>query len=241
MDIIPAIDVINGACVRLTQGNYNKVSVYNNNPLEVAKAYEAAGITRLHLVDLDGAKKGEVVNWKVLEQIANSTNLQIDFSGGLSNEMQIATSFNSGAAYVAIGSMAVNNQTLFAKILQLHNPSKFILAADVKGEYIVTKGWTETSNLTITEFINAYSKLAITQYFCTDVDKDGMLQGTATALYSKLLIQQSNLQLIASGGVSNLQDVENLKQIGCSGVIIGKAIYEGKITIAQLSNYINNN
>ncbi|MEE6186830.1 1-(5-phosphoribosyl)-5-[(5-phosphoribosylamino)methylideneamino] imidazole-4-carboxamide isomerase [Mycovorax composti] len=236
MQIIPAIDIIEGKCVRLSKGDYSQKKVYNERPLEVAKRFEDAGLERLHLVDLDGAKAGEVKNWKVLEQIAGKTSLKIDFSGGISSDKSVEIAFNSGATYAAIGSIAVKNELLLMQWVARYGADKFILGADVLDEKIQVKGWTEATDIHIIDFISNYSKKGIQQFFCTDISRDGLLQGSALDLYKKVLSEISNIQLIASGGVSSLKDLEDLKAAGCYGAIVGKAIYEGKINIADLKS-----
>lgn len=234
MEIIPAIDIIEGKCVRLSKGDYNQKKVYNNKPLDVAKSFEDAGLQRLHLVDLDGAKAGEVKNWKTLEQIAGKTNLVIDFSGGISSNESLDITFNSGAAYAAIGSIAVKNEALLLAWFKAYNIDKFILGADVLEEKIQIKGWTEATDINIISFIKKYAARGVAQFFCTDISKDGLLQGSSHNLYKKILNEVGNIKLIASGGVSSLEDLETLKNIGCSGAIVGKAIYENKIRVTDL-------
>ncbi len=235
MQIIPAIDIIDGKCVRLTQGDYGLMKIYNENPLEVAKEFEGAGLKRLHLVDLDGAKAGAVKNWKVLEAIASGTSLVIDFGGGIKKEEDLKTVFNAGAALATIGSLAVKDKPLFTSWLQTYGADKFLLGADVKEAMIAIGGWLETTEIRIFDFIADYMALGVQQIFCTDVSKDGKLEGPAIQLYEKILLQFPALQLIASGGVSKLNDLIELKRIGCSGAIVGKAIYENRITFKELN------
>ncbi len=234
MEIIPAIDIIDGKCVRLTEGDYAQKKVYNENPLEFAKSFEDAGIKRLHLVDLDGAKAGKVTNWKVLESIANGTGLIIDFGGGIKKETDLNIVFDSGAALATIGSLAVKEPALFESWLKQYGEHRFLLGADVKGENIAIGGWLETTNETIIDFIQKYISKGITQLFCTDISKDGKLEGPSLDLYKKIIQQFPELYFIASGGVSSMKDINDLKAIGCSGVIVGKAIYEGRIKISEL-------
>ena len=234
MQIIPAIDIIDGKCVRLSKGDYDQKKIYNEHPLEVAKSFEDAGLERLHLVDLDGAKSGAVQNWKVLEQIAGKTKLKADFSGGISTRESLSITFNSGATYAAIGSVAVKNEPLLDEWLAQYGVEKFILGADVLDEKIQIKGWTEATDIHILDFINHYKNKGVQQFFCTDISKDGLLQGSSNELYKKILSAVEGIQLIASGGVSSLTDLSNLSAIGCHGAIIGKAIYEGKIKISEL-------
>ncbi len=237
MQIIPAIDIIDGKCVRLSKGDYTQKIIYSEQPLEVAKSFEGAGLLRLHLVDLDGAKAGEVKNWKVLEQIAGKTSLQIDFSGGISNNKSVAITFNSGAAFAAIGSIAVKNEPLLIEWLERFGVEKFILGADVLNEKIQIKGWTEATDINIFDFIKNYLGKGVTRFFCTDISKDGVLQGSAHELYKKILTEINQIHLIASGGVSSIQDLETLKQTGCAAAIVGKAIYENKISLEQLKQF----
>ncbi|WP_300604565.1 1-(5-phosphoribosyl)-5-[(5-phosphoribosylamino)methylideneamino]imidazole-4-carboxamide isomerase [Niabella sp.] len=235
MEIIPAIDIIEGKAVRLSKGDYTQKKIYNENPLEVARQFEDAGLTRLHLVDLDGAKAGRVANWKVLENIAGKTNLVIDFSGGISSEKDVQITFDSGAAYAAVGSMAVKKPVVFQDWLTAFGVEKFILGADVLDEKIMIKGWTEATEINIYNFLKHYRTKGIQQFFCTDISKDGLLQGSADELYKKILDAIKDLKLIASGGVSSIQDLESLQAIGCHGAIVGKAIYENRISLKDLA------
>ncbi len=237
MQIIPAIDIIEGKCVRLTQGDYNQKKIYNEHPLEVAKQFEDAGLQRLHLVDLDGAKAGAVKNWKVAETLASRTSLVIDFGGGIKTENDLQIVFNSGAALATIGSLAVKDEELFVSWLQQYSANKFLLGADVKNEKIAINGWQETSEVWIYDFIEDYIQQGIQQVFCTDVSKDGMLQGAATDLYKSIIEKFPSLFLIASGGVSSMDDLDGLQNAGCKGVIVGKAIYEGRITLNELKKF----
>lgn len=242
MKIIPAIDLIDGQCVRLTKGDYSTKKVYNSNPLEVAKQFEAVGIEYLHLVDLDGAKAQHIVNYKVLEEISTKTQLKIDFGGGLKSDEDLKIAFESGANQITGGSIAVKNPSKFESWLSLYGAEKIILGADCKEQKIAVYGWQEASDLEVLPFIEAYAKKGITDVVCTDISKDGMLQGPAFELYNSILNQNPNLHLIASGGVSNFEELPKLKAIGCEGVIIGKAIYEGKITLKALEQFqINTN
>lgn len=234
MEIIPAIDIIDGKCVRLTQGDYSQQKIYNEQPLEVAKAFEDAGLQRLHLVDLDGAKAGAVKNWKVLESIAGKTSLVIDFGGGIKTEQDLEIVFNSGAALATIGSIAVKNEELFTGWLQQYGAEKFLLGADVKDEKIAVGGWLETTDRWIYDFLGDYIGKGVQQVFCTDVSKDGLLQGPSIDLYKSIIAKFPDLYFIASGGVSSMADVEALEEIGCKGAIIGKAIYEGHIKVQDL-------
>lgn len=234
MHIIPAIDIIDGKCVRLTQGDYSKKTIYNNNPLDVAKQFEDGEIQRLHLVDLDGAKAGSVKNWKVLEAIAGKTKLVIDFGGGIKTEKDVSIVFESGGTYATVGSIAVKDETAFTAWLEKFGADKFILGADVKDEKIAVSGWLETTDIWVYDFIEKYVNKGVQQIFCTDVSKDGKMEGPSIDLYKNIISKFPDLHFIASGGVSSLKDVDQLQEIGCKGVIIGKAIYEGRINLADL-------
>ncbi|WP_290792023.1 1-(5-phosphoribosyl)-5-[(5-phosphoribosylamino)methylideneamino]imidazole-4-carboxamide isomerase [Flavihumibacter sp. UBA7668] len=237
MEIIPAIDLIEGKCVRLTQGDYAQKTIYNEQPLEVARMFEDAGLKRLHLVDLDGAKAGKVTNWKVLEQIAGKTSLVIDFGGGIKKEEDLGVVFNSGAAMATIGSLAVKQEAVFVQWIQTYGADRFLLGADVKEEKIAVAGWLETTGINIIDFIRNYQGKGIYQLFCTDVSKDGKLEGPSVELYQKIIESFPAIHFIASGGVSQLADLHELAEIGCSGAIIGKAIYEQRITLTELSRF----
>ena len=233
MRIIPAIDIIDGKCVRLTKGDYNTKKVYNENPLEVAKEFEANGIQYLHLVDLDGAKSKHIVNHNILESIASKTNLKVDFGGGLKSDDDLRIAFECGAHQITGGSIAANNPDVFLAWLETYGSEKIILGADCKDRKIATNGWLEASELDVVDFINDYESKGIQYVICTDIAKDGMLQGTSNELYTEI-ISKSNVKLIASGGVSSMQDLDLVNAIGCEGVILGKAIYEGNITLKEL-------
>ena len=237
MQIIPAIDIIEGKCVRLTEGDYAQKKIYNEDPLEVAKAFEGIGLMRLHLVDLDGAKSGQVVNWKVLEKIANNTELKIDFGGGIKTEASLKTVLDTGATYATIGSLAVKNELLFQEWIARFGAKVFMLGADVLEEKIAIGGWLEKTEISVFDFMKSYIDKGVKQIFCTDIKKDGKLQGPSIELYQKIIEQFPNLHLIASGGVSSLDDLIELEEIGCSAAIVGKAIYENKITISELANF----
>jgi phosphoribosylformimino-5-aminoimidazole carboxamide ribotide isomerase len=237
MQIIPAIDIIDGKCVRLTEGDYAQKTIYNENPLEVAKSFEAAGIQRLHLVDLDGAKAGKVKNWQVLETIASQTTLTIDFGGGIKTDADVKLVFESGATLATIGSVAVANPELFLHWVSEYGAHQFFLGADVKDNFIAVNAWMQTSTTSIESFIAQYLDKGIDQIFCTDVTKDGRLEGPSISLYTHLINSFPGLQLVASGGVSSIQDMEALDSIGCAGVIVGKAIYENRITLSELQKY----
>lgn len=237
-EIIPAIDLIDSKCVRLSQGNYEAKTIYNENPVEVAKSFEAIGIKRLHVVDLDGAKAGKIINIKTLEQISAATNLEIDFGGGVKTENDIELVLNAGAKYVTIGSMAVKQQELVAQWLNKYGFGKFFLGIDVKGEFVATNGWLETSTKTIYDVLDFYNGMGFNYFFCTDISKDGMLQGISEDLYSKVISNYKDLNLVASGGVSSVKDIDSAKRIGCSGAIVGKAIYENRITNEELKSFL---
>ncbi len=238
MTIIPAIDIIDGKCVRLTKGDYDQQKIYNENPLEVALQFEDAGLKRLHLVDLDGAKAGKVKNWKVLEKIATKTKLVVDFSGGISSEESVIITFNSGAAYASIGSIAVKDEFTFTGWLLAFGADKFIIGADVKDEIILVKGWTEKTSINVFDLIGKYKLKGVKQFFCTDVNKDGLLQGPSTNLYKKIMNEHPSIDLIASGGITTIKDIEELREAGCSGAIIGKAIYENRISLNELKRFL---
>lgn len=238
MTIIPAIDIIDGKCVRLTKGDYSQKTIYNEDPLDIALQFEDAGLQRLHLVDLDGAKAGDVKNWKVLEKIAGKTELIIDFSGGISNQKNLDITFDSGAAYAAIGSIAVKDELTFTGWILAYGADKFIIGADVKDEIICIKGWTETTEINLFDFIEKYKTKGVKQFFCTDITKDGILEGPAIDLYKKIINEHPSIDLIASGGVTSINDLEELREAGCKGAIIGKAIYENKISLTDLKKFL---
>jgi phosphoribosylformimino-5-aminoimidazole carboxamide ribotide isomerase len=255
MRIIPAIDVIDGKCVRLTKGDYDTKKVYNENPLEVAKAFEARGIRYLHLVDLDGAKSKHIVNHKILEQIASNTSLKIDFGGGLKSDDDLRIAFESGANQITGGSIAVKDRHRFTGWIKQYGTDKIILGADAQDEKIAISGWQEASDLELIPFIKKYQREGVTYVICTDISKDGMLEGPAFELYQKILnqtavtktvigpngvqdLKEKGIKLIASGGISHFDELPKLAELGCEGVIIGKAIYENRISLKQLENYI---
>lgn len=237
IQIIPAIDLIGGHCVRLTQGDYSKKKIYNENPLEVAKSFEDAGITRLHLVDLDGAKQKRIVNHKVLELLATKTNLHIDFGGGVQSDEMIEIAFNSGAKQVTGGSVAVKNPALFESWLQIYGGEKIILGADARDEKIAISGWEEATNKSVYDFVGEYILKGAKYAISTDVAKDGLLQGPSFDLYQNLQDQFPDLQIIASGGVAEFDDIVKLNNMNIFGVIVGKAIYEGRVTLKQLAEF----
>ena len=238
MEIIPAIDIIDGKCVRLTQGDYSQKTIYNENPLEVALQFESIGIKRLHLVDLDGAKLGKIVNYKVLEAIATKTSLSIDFGGGIKTDADIDTVFNYGADLATVGSIAVKNKVLFFSWIKKYGANKLFLGADVKSEKIAIGGWFETTDISIYDFIEENLAEGIQHVFCTDISKDGLLQGPSVDLYKKIINKFPTINLTASGGVSNTTDLIELKNMGCSAAIVGKAIYEGRITMNELKQFM---
>lgn len=239
IEIIPAIDLIDAKCVRLSQGDYAQKTVYNENPLEVAKMFEDAGIRRLHLVDLDGAKAHHIVNHKVLEQIASKTNLIIDFGGGLKSDNDLRIAFESGASMITGGSIAVRDSETFLSWIQKFGAEKIILGADVKDEKVAVGGWIETTEIELMPFISNYISKGISKVICTDISKDGMLQGPALDLYKKMLTIEPDMYLIASGGVSSLDDIIQLNEAGVPAVITGKAIYEGKFKLSDLIQFID--
>jgi phosphoribosylformimino-5-aminoimidazole carboxamide ribotide isomerase len=238
IQLIPAIDIIDGKCVRLSQGDYNRQKTYNENPLEVAKSFQDHGITRLHLVDLDGAKAQHIVNHKVLENIATHTNLTIDFGGGLKTDDDLRIAFESGASMITGGSIAVKNPDTFLSWLNQYGSEKIILGADAKDKKIAVTGWLEDTDCQLLDFLADYINKGVSQVICTDIAKDGMLQGPSTALYQEILAQHPALWLIASGGVSNMRDIQALDAAGVPAVIFGKAIYEGNITLKELEQSI---
>lgn len=238
MRIIPAIDIIDAKCVRLSKGDYSTKKVYNENPLEIAKQFEAHGIQHLHLVDLDGAKSKHIVNYKILEEIASKTKLKIDFGGGLKSDEDLRIAFESGAKQITGGSIAVKDKSLFSSWIQQYGNEKIILGADAKEEKIAISGWQEDSKEELIPFIQEYQEKGIQYVICTDISKDGMLEGPSFQLYQKILEQCQGVKLIASGGISTFEELPKLAELGCEGTIIGKAIYENRISLKQLENYI---
>ncbi|MDG1504233.1 MAG: 1-(5-phosphoribosyl)-5-[(5-phosphoribosylamino)methylideneamino]imidazole-4-carboxamide isomerase [Flavicella sp.] len=238
MRIIPAIDVIDGKCVRLSKGDYSTKKIYNEQPLEIAKEFEAHGIEYLHLVDLDGAKASHIINHKVLETIATQTSLKIDFGGGLKTDNDVKIAFESGARQVTGGSIAVKQPAVFKNWLERYGADKIILGADANNEKIAVGGWLEESDEELIPFVEKYLKSGVSHVICTDIAKDGMLQGPSFALYKKMLEQLPGLKLIASGGISKFEELPQLAAIGCEGTIIGKAIYEDRISLKQLEQFI---
>ena len=238
MRIIPAIDIIDGKCVRLTKGDYNTQKIYNDDPIEVAKEFEANGIQYLHLVDLDGARSKHIVNHKILHGITSKTSLKVDFGGGIKSDDDIRIAFENGAAQITGGSIAVQQPDIFQQWLDRYGSEKIILGADSNNRKIATHGWIQQSELDVVDFISDYAKQGIIYVICTDIQKDGMLQGTSNELYREI-IEETGVKLIASGGVSSMDDLASLQQLGCDGAIIGKAFYEGKITLTQLRGLID--
>jgi phosphoribosylformimino-5-aminoimidazole carboxamide ribotide isomerase len=238
MDIIPAIDLIDGKCVRLSQGDYERKTVYNGNPLEVAKQFEDNGIRRLHLVDLDGARAHHIVNYRVLEKISVNTSLVIDFGGGLKSDDDLRIAFECGAGMITGGSIAVKSPDIFESWLKTYGSDKIILGADVRDEKISVTGWTESTDLKLIPFLNKYINKGVTKVICTDIGKDGMLEGPSLELYKNILSEFPDLYLVASGGVSSIKDLENLALAGLPAVIFGKAIYEGRLELKDLKNFI---
>lgn len=237
MRIIPAIDIIEGKCVRLSKGDYETKKIYNESPLEVAKTFEDYGIKYLHLVDLDGAKSKHIVNYKVLETLALKTSLKIDFGGGLKSDTDLKIAFENGASQITGGSIAVKSPETFVSWIEAYGSEKIILGADVKGIHIATDGWLETSDQTLFEFVKHYQTKGVEYVICTDISKDGMMEGPAEDLYKNLLAE-TEVKLIASGGISKIEELPKLQQLGCEGIIIGKAIYENRISLKQLEKFI---
>lgn len=236
MRIIPAIDIIGGKCVRLTKGDYSTKKIYNENPLEVAKEFEAHGIRYLHLVDLDGAKSHQIVNHPVLHAIATQTSLQVDFGGGIKSDEAVRIAFENGAHQITGGSIALQQPKLFLQWLETYGPEKIILGADSHHRRIATQGWQQESDTDVVDFITSYTGKGVRYTICTDISKDGMLEGPSLDLYKEIL-KRTPLNLIASGGITTVHDLHLLQHIGCEGAIIGKAIYEGKITLRELQEF----
>lgn len=233
MRIIPAIDIIGGRCVRLSKGDYATARIYSDDPAELAKRFEGAGLRYLHLVDLDGARLGKVTDLKVLEKIASLTSLSVDFSGGIKGENDIVSAFGAGAARVAIGSIAATDRELFLEWLGNFGNERIILGADSRGRMIATSGWMTKTHTDVVDYIEEYYSAGVKYVACTDIEKDGMLQGPSTGLYREIL-ERCGVNLIASGGISSVDDINELEKAGCEGVIIGKALYEGKISAEEL-------
>lgn len=240
MRIIPAIDIIDGKCVRLTKGDYDTQKIYRDSPLDVAKEFEDNGLSYLHLVDLDGARSKHIVNHRVLNEIASRTSLKIDFGGGLKSDDDVRIAFENGAAQITGGSIAAQEPDLFLQWLDKYGAEKIILGADSNNRKIATHGWIKESELDVVDFIADYAAKGIIYVVCTDIQKDGMLQGTSNDLYREI-IEKTGVKLIASGGVSSMDDLIALKEIGCDGAITGKAIYEGKISLKELRLFVSDN
>ena len=238
IEIIPAIDLIDGKCVRLSQGDFAQKKIYSENPSAVAEAFESAGLKRLHIVDLDGAKLGKIANLKILESIARRTNLTIDFGGGIKTDADIKSVFDAGAKMASVGSVAVKDAERFFAWLEQYGGERILLGADVKGDKLAINGWQTTTEIEILPFLTDYFARGVRQVFVTDISKDGLLQGTSNKLYTKILTQLPGLKLIASGGVSRLEDIRKLEKIGCAGAIVGKAIYEGKIKLSEFEEFL---
>ncbi|SHF28085.1 1-(5-phosphoribosyl)-5-[(5-phosphoribosylamino)methylideneamino] imidazole-4-carboxamide isomerase [Mariniphaga anaerophila] len=237
IEIIPAIDIIEGKCVRLSQGDYARKTVYNENPLEVARMFEGAGIHRLHLVDLDGAKAKHIVNYKVLEQIASKTSLVIDFGGGLKSDKDLEIAFNSGAAMVTGGSIAVKEPEVFLQWLKQYGSEKIILGADAKDGKIAVSGWQESTELSVIDFISTFHEKGIRKVISTDISRDGMLSGPAFDLYAEIMENFPDVEIVASGGIASMDDIFKLAEANVPGVITGKAIYEGKLSLQEIEKY----
>jgi phosphoribosylformimino-5-aminoimidazole carboxamide ribotide isomerase len=238
MRIIPAIDIIDGKCVRLTKGNYGTKKIYGDNPLDVAKEFEDNGLKYLHLVDLDGAKSKHIVNYPVLHEITTKTRLTVDFGGGIKSDEDIRIAFENGAAQVTVGSIAAQHPALFLHWLDTYGSDKIILGADSLHRKIATQGWQEQQETDVVDFIADYAQKGVTYVICTDISKDGMLQGPNIPLYREIL-EKAHVKLIASGGVSSIVELIALQEAGCEGAIIGKAIYEGKITLKELAAFMD--
>ncbi len=238
IEIIPAIDIIEGKCVRLSKGDYDSKKVYNENPVEVAKEFEASGIRRLHVVDLDGAKSHHIVNYRILEKIATQTSLIIDFGGGIKSDKDLDIAFSSGAQMITGGSIAVKEPELFSEWISKYGSDKIILGADVKDKKIAVGGWKEGTDVELMPFLDQYIKKGIKKVICTDIECDGMLQGPSTDLYKEILAEFPSLYLIASGGVSCIDDIIKLEEAKVPAVIFGKALYEGKIQLKDLKIFI---
>ena len=241
IELIPAIDIIDGHCVRLTQGDYNQQTTYDADPVDIAKAFEDAGVKRLHTVDLDGARSNHVVNARTIERIAAATNLVIDFGGGIKSTEDLQTAFNAGAAMVTVGSLAVKNPQLFLSWTEEFGPDRFILGADAKNGRISISGWKEEDGQELLPFVKSYFDKGLRQVLCTDISRDGMLQGPAVELYRDLMTHFPALHLIASGGVSSMDDILSLDEAGIPAVVFGKAFYEGRISLKDLEQFIMHN
>jgi phosphoribosylformimino-5-aminoimidazole carboxamide ribotide isomerase len=238
IEIIPAIDIIEGKCVRLSQGDYEKKKVYNEDPLEVAKAFEDHGLKRLHLVDLEGAKAKHVINLKVLEKVATKTSLIIDFGGGIKSDDDIRSVFNAGADQATAGSIAVKEPEKVTGWMDKYGPDKIILGADVKDKQVAITGWHDVTGMSLFDLLEQYVSRGTEYVICTDISKDGMLQGSSVELYKEIVEKYSEIKLIASGGVTSIEEIFRLEEIGVFGAIIGKAIYEGKVALKDLAKFV---
>lgn len=238
IELIPAIDVIDGKCVRLSQGDYQSKKVYNENPVEVAKMFEAHGIHRLHVVDLDGAASKHVVNYKVLEALAGQTSLAIDFGGGIKSDEDLHIAFESGAQMVTLGSIAVKEPDTFNRWMEVYGSERIILGADAKDGKIAVNGWLECSRLELMPFLDDYIKKGVAKVLCTDISRDGMLNGPSLDLYKQIMEEHPDLHLIASGGISGMKDIKALNEAGIPAVVFGKAFYEGRITLQDLKAFL---
>lgn len=237
IDIIPAIDIIDGKCVRLSQGDYNSKKIYNENPVEVAKEFEAHGVRRLHVVDLDGAASHHIINYRALDQLASRTSLIIDFGGGIKSDEDLVIAFDNGAQMVTLGSIAVKNPELTIKWMDMYGQEKIILGADVKDRKIAINGWKEESGIELDDFLQKYTEKGITKVLCTDISKDGMMEGPSIDLYKDIMKVHPDMYLIASGGVSSIDDIYKLEEANIPAVVFGKAIYEGKIKLSDLYSF----
>jgi phosphoribosylformimino-5-aminoimidazole carboxamide ribotide isomerase len=237
IEIIPAIDLIDGKCVRLTEGDYSRKTVYSDDPLSVAKAFEQSGVQRLHLVDLDGAKAGAVKNLRVLEKIAAGTKLHIDFGGGVKTEQELQSVLAAGAALVTIGSLAVKSPDIFRDWLVKFGADTFFVGADVRNECVAVSGWMEQTDVTVIDFVSNLMSKRVQYFFCTDISKDGKLEGPAEELYRRIIARCPGIRLVASGGISSWEDIYSMEKLGCEGVIIGKAFYEGRISLKDIEKF----
>lgn len=238
MNIIPAIDIINGQCVRLTQGDFKNKTTYSDTPLAAAVSFEKLGVTNLHLVDLDGAKAGKIINWNTIELLTTNTKLAIDFGGGISGPDDLNKLFDLGVNQVNVGSMAIRDARNVSSWISLFGPDKIILAADVKGNYVTTGGWTQTSTLTLAELVERYIEFGVEHVTCTDISKDGTLSGPSFEMYENLRLRFPTLKITASGGIRTMEDIHRLKNLGLHAAIVGKAFYEGTIAAEQVQTYL---
>lgn len=238
IDIIPSIDIIEGKCVRLSKGSFDSIKIYNENPLEVAKAFEAHGLKRLHVVDLDGARTQHIVNYHTLYELASKTSMVIDFGGGIKGDADLHIAFDNGASMVTLGSIAIKQPNLLIEWIRFYGTERIILGADVKNLKIAINGWEEESEVELKPFLTHYIEEGITQVLCTDINRDGMMQGPSISLYKKIIQEFPSLYLIASGGVSSIDDLINLNDEKIPAVTVGKAIYENKITLKELEQFL---